>query len=203
VTVVTDKDSYACGHAIVAAGAWMPGLLGGAFAKPLRVVPQSVFWFEPARDDAAAFSPERFPIFIWRYGQNDEEHFYGIPDVGGGLKLATEQFERTIQPDAERPTPTQSDASRMFERHIHGRLSGVTSTCVRATTCLYTVSGDFGFIVDRHPDRERVFVASPCSGHGFKHAPAVGEALVEWALEGRSRLDLSAFSLTRIGHMKQ
>jgi sarcosine oxidase len=40
-------------------------------------------------------------------------------------------------------------------------------------------------------------VASPCSGHGFKHSPAIGEALAELALAGQSRLDLTPFSLAR------
>jgi sarcosine oxidase len=40
-------------------------------------------------------------------------------------------------------------------------------------------------------------IASPCSGHGFKHSPAIGEALADWALERDGRHDLSAFRLSR------
>ena len=49
------------------------------------------------------------------------------------------------------------------------------------------------------PDSERVMVASPCSGHGFKHSAAIGEALADWATKGESRHDLSAFGLARFG----
>jgi sarcosine oxidase len=76
-------------------------------------------------------------------------------------------------------------------------LPGVGPRCLRATTCLYTVTPDFGFVIDRHPESERILIASPCSGHGFKHSPAIGEALAEWALEGESRLDLGPFRLAR------
>jgi sarcosine oxidase len=64
-------------------------------------------------------------------------------------------------------------------------------------SCLYTVTPDFAFVIDVHPDSPRVIVASPCSGHGFKHSAAVGEALSELVTAGSSRIDLSAFSLRR------
>lgn len=68
---------------------------------------------------------------------------------------------------------------------------------LRGTVCLYTNTPDGHFIVDRHPKSERVILASPCSGHGFKFASAVGEALADLALDGKSALDLSLFRLER------
>jgi len=68
---------------------------------------------------------------------------------------------------------------------------------VRATTCLYTVTPDFGFVVDRHPQWRSVIVASPCSGHGFKHSAALGEALADLALERPPQFDLTAFAWSR------
>jgi len=70
---------------------------------------------------------------------------------------------------------------------------------VRATTCLYTVTKDFGFVVDRHPTHDRIIVASPCSGHGFKHSAALGEAISDLALGMKSRFELGAFALSRFG----
>ena len=52
---------------------------------------------------------------------------------------------------------------------------------------------------DALPGSARVIVASPCSGHGFKHSAAIGEALAQRVIDGASRIDLSAFSLTRFG----
>ncbi len=195
VTVVTNAATYAAARVIVTAGAWLPQLLGGAFAKVLRVYPQTLYWFAP--DDAAAFRPERFPIFIWRHGAGEHDHFYGFPVVGEGVKLATEQFTHTVDPDDAREAPSAGDAQRMHEAQVGGRLLGVSSRCVRAVTCLYTVTPEFGFLIDRHPEWEQVLVASPCSGHGFKHSAAIGEALAERATTGTSRLDLAPFSLAR------
>jgi sarcosine oxidase len=200
-TVVTNGATYTAGHVIVTAGAWVPQLLGGVFAKLLRVYPQTLYWFDP--DDAAAFAPGRFPIFIWRHGAGEDDHFYGFPVVGEGVKLATEQFAHTLGPDDVRAVPSAADAMRMYEAQVHGRLIGVSPRCVRAVTCLYTATPGFGFVIDRHPDWERVLVASPCSGHGFKHSAAIGEALAERAITGSSRLDLAPFSLARLGPATQ
>src|SRR6185436_17619169 len=116
----------------------------------LRVYPQTLYWFAP--DDAAPFKPGRFPIFIWRHGAGEHDHFYGFPVVGEGVKLATEQFTHTIAPDDARPAPTSADpermydAQRMHDAQVRGRLLGVSARCVRAVTCLYTVTPGFGFL---------------------------------------------------------
>ena len=55
-------------------------------------------------------------------------------------------------------------------------------------TCLYTVTPDSHFLIDRHPRNERVLVVSPCSGHGFKHSAGIGEAVAELATAGAQRV---------------
>ena len=74
---------------------------------------------------------------------------------------------------------------------------GIGPRCVKAATCLYTVTPDAGFVIDRHPEHPQIVLVSPCSGHGFKHSAAIGEAVAEWVTEGKSRLDLAPFSLGR------
>lgn len=196
VTVNTNDGVYKAARVIVTAGAWISHLLGGVYAKLLRVYPQTMYWF--AVHDEMAFAPGRFPIFIWRHGVGDDDHFYGFPVVSQGMKMATEQFTRTIDPDEARPMPSVADAQRMHEAQVRDRLSGVSARCVRAVTCLYTVTPGFRFLVDRHPDWENVLVASPCSGHGFKHSAAIGEALAERVLTGTSRLDLGPFTTSGV-----
>ena len=195
VTVVTSTGTHTAERVVVTAGAWAPQLLGGVYAKVLRVYSQTLFWFAP--DDDEAFTPGGFPIFIWRHGAGEDDHFYGFPVIDEGVKLATEQFTHTVEPDGDRPAPPAGDAQRMHDAQVRGRLLGVSSRCVRAATCFYTVAPGFGFVIDRHPEWERVLVASPCSGHGFKHSAAIGEALAERVTDGASRLDLTPFSLAR------
>jgi sarcosine oxidase len=198
-TVVTDSDTYSAGHVIVTAGAWTPQSLGDAFRKVLRVCQQTMYWFAP--ETGSDFAPGRFPIFIWRHGPGEDDHFYGFPVAGDGVKVATEQFAVTTAPDAARsaygPGEADAEAQRMHQTHVRPRLASVSDRCLRSVTCLYTVTPDFGFIIDRHPEWDRVLVASPCSGHGFKHSAAIGAALAEQAIDGRSRIDLTPFSLGR------
>ena len=87
----------------------------------------------------------------------------------------------------------------MYDNYVAPRILGVSPRCLKAVACLYTVTPDFGFVIDAHPDSERVLIASACSGHGFKHSPAVGEALAQRLIDGASTVDLSAFSLARFG----
>lgn len=56
---------------------------------------------------------------------------------------------------------------------------------------------DSGFIIDDLPGCPAALVVSACSGHGFKHSAAVGEAVADRVTRGQSRIDLSAFSLAR------
>jgi sarcosine oxidase len=66
-----------------------------------------------------------------------------------------------------------------------------------AKTCLYTMTPDGDFIIDRMPGAPSIIVASPCSGHGFKFAPVIGEILADLAITGTTRHDISRFSMGR------
>jgi sarcosine oxidase len=195
VRVETPAGPLDTGTVVLAAGAWLPSLVPELDGR-LTVVRQVQFWFDPD-GDPAPFA--RLPIFIWLHGERPEDLFYGFPAVDGadgGVKVATETFGTSSTPEAVDRSVASAEASEMHRAHVAGRLAGLSARCRRAEACLYTVAPDFGFVVDALGD-DRVLVVSACSGHGFKHAPAVGEALAARAL-GRSPLvDLGAFRLDR------
>jgi sarcosine oxidase len=198
VTVTTDRGRYGADKLIIAAGPWLPQLVDARLAQHFRVYRQIMFWFDL---DAPldAFVSQRAPVFIWEL-QGRKQGIYGLPAIdgpGGGVKIATEQFASAITADAAVQTVSGEEKRSMHENYVAPYLSGVSARCVKALSCLYTVTPDFGFVIDVHPDSRRVLLASPCSGHGFKHSPAVGEALAELVTAGASRLDLGAFSLRR------
>ena len=85
-----------------------------------------------------------------------------------------------------------------YERKVRRYLRGVTPTCVRAEACLYTTTPDEDFLIDVHDDSDDVLLVSACSGHGFKHSAALGEAVAEWAAVGRSTLSLEPFRRQRL-----
>jgi sarcosine oxidase len=197
--VTTDKGSYAADRVILAAGPWLPELIKGQVARLFKVNRQVLYWFD-ARN-IAPFLPGRFPIFIWEL-RGTRQGVYGFPAINGekgGVKVATEQYENATTPDQAGREVSPDEITKMFETCVRQYFPGLNSDCVRTATCLYTVTPDFGFVVDTHPKFERVIVASPCSGHGFKHSAALGEALAERIVDGKSALDssLSAFLLSR------
>ena len=55
----------------------------------------------------------------------------------------------------------------------------------------------YHFLIDFHPESPQTLIASPCSGHGFKFASAIGEILAELLVDGRSRLNIDLFRLDR------
>ena len=67
----------------------------------------------------------------------------------------------------------------MHKDYVEGRLPGISDRYRAAVSCLYTTTPDSNFVIDVHPDNDRIMITSPCSGHGFKHSAAIGEALAE------------------------
>ncbi len=182
-------------QAVITAGPWVAELAGSALADRTRVYRQVLQWY-PC-DDPAIFAPERFPVFIWMYGEQDSDYLYGFPAFDGqDVKLATEFFETPTTADTVERSVSPAESQAMYDRHVAGRISGLARDASRAQTCLYTVTPDSRFIVDRLPGHDRVAAVSACSGHGFKHSAGLGEAVAEWVLTGASTIDLTPFRLS-------
>ena len=90
-----------------------------------------------------------------------------------------------------------AEQESVYRNFVAPCFPAVGAKCVKSAVCLYTVTDDFGFVVDRHPEFARIIVASPCSGHGFKHSAALGEAISGLVRGEISRFDLGAFSFAR------
>ena len=198
VTVTTEHGAYAADQLIVTAGPWVKEWVAPALGAHLAIHRQVLLWFD-VDGPVTPFLPENFPVFIWEL-QKKRQGIYGFPAIDGargGLKVATEQYDEQTTVDAVERTVTDAEIRQTYDDYVAPYLRGVSPRCVKAATCLYSVTPDFGFIIDRLPGAARVLIASPCSGHGFKHSVAIGEALSELVLDGASRIDLSAFALNR------
>ncbi len=86
----------------------------------------------------------------------------------------------------------------MHAGHVAGRLHGARAAPARSAACLYTVTPDSGFVIDRHPDDDRIIVVSACSGHGFKHSAGIGHAVAQLACGERGDIDLQPFRFGRL-----
>jgi len=81
---------------------------------------------------------------------------------------------------------------RLLSRHIPGALGPIIYT----KTCLYTLTPDRDFVLDRLPDYPGALVAIG-GGHGFKFASVVGKILAELAVDGRTGHELTPFRIDR------
>ena len=188
-TLVADK-------VIVCAGMWSANLLGEPFSALLKVCRQTLYWFRLAEP---TIFPEVSPSFILAHGPGEADICYGFPPIPGegSMKIATEQYVALNSIDALDRTVSAAEVDEMYRKQVAGNIAGVTSELVKARVCTYTVTPDFGFIIDDHPTLDNVTVVSACSGHGFKHSAAIGEAVAQRCVSGASQIDLSAFSLSR------
>jgi sarcosine oxidase len=198
VTVVTDHDRYRAQRLIVAAGAWLPTLVDARLAQHFKVYRQQIYWFE-IDGDPAPFLPAAMPVFIWEL-QGRPHGSYGFPALDGphgGVKVGTEQFEIETTADTLDTPASAADIAAFHAEIVAPFIAGLAPRCLKAVSCLYTVTSDFGFVIDCHPDSDRVLIVAPCSGHGFKHSPAIGEAAATWASDGLLPAGFEAFGLAR------
>ena len=195
-------DRFYAAEAVLAAGAWSAGLLGGVLAPRLTVTRQALHWFEPVV--ASEFAPGRFPAFIWLHGDGLEDGFYGFPIPPGtqGVKLGAEQYSSTTpDPDTLRRDVGAEEAQATFHDHIDGRILGLRPHPLRSATCLYTCTPDGDFLIARAPENDRVLLVSACSGHGFKHSAGLGEAMAELLVAAEAAPNLATFDARRLGAM--
>ncbi len=193
VVVETERGTYHAAHLIISAGMWISALVASEVARPLKVQRNVLYWFSPARDPAQ-FTPERFPVFL---GELEPGLlWYGFPDTGDGFKVALHHVGPSTTPDTvDRSVHAEE---RDYMRSLLQRFLPAANGALRETqVCTYTTTPDQHFIIDWHPTADRVIVASPCSGHGFKFASAIGEVLVDLVVSRKSRFDLTPFALGR------
>ena len=178
VRLSTDLGEYRARRLVVTAGPWLPGLLGQTWAGRFTVRRQALFWFA-AKRSAGRFEPGRFPVFIWELAGHAQP-IYGFPAIdgaGGGIKIASEQHETATTPETVDREVGPGEAHALFQAQVRPYFPDLSGECVKAVACLYTMTADCGFVIEAHPLMPSVIVASPCSGHGFKHSAAIGERL--------------------------
>lgn len=179
---------------IVSAGAWAAELLP-ELAPHLTLLRQVLCWYDPKIP--RNFALGAFPVFLL---ESPEDVIYGFPDFAGtGFKCAS-HHGRTILPRANDARQDAGPADEARTRHMLERyLPSAAGPLKAMKTCIYTMTPDEDFILDRLPADPRIIVASPCSGHGFKFASMIGETLAEMAAGRELALDISRFRLSRFG----
>jgi sarcosine oxidase len=162
-------DELAADVVVVTAGSWVNELLEEPL--PVKVTRETLCYFHPAGDgpvpSVVSFKPERHT-----------HDMYSLADPKYGVKVGAHHAGVEVDPNVPGdPEPRLIEQITDWARRTY-RLADPEP--IGAETCLYTTTADESFVVER---RGRVVVGSPCSGHGFKFAPAIGERLADLVLD--------------------
>lgn len=194
--VLADGTRVAARCVVVAAGAWVEPLLAGQVGLPtIRIEQQQIFHF-PRLDTAAP----PWPSVIHEPQGSPVYHLAGGRDGGAGddRKIAEHVSGKFTTAD-ERDGLVDPDARQRVIAYVQRWLPGLDPTPRGEATCLYTETPSEDFILDRVGD---LVVCSPCSGHGAKFAPLIGEYvadLVTGAGDVPNRFRLAAHRAGRVG----
>ena len=191
ITVETDRGSFSAGRLIVTPGAWAPQLLAGLGLR-LEVRRKPLFWYE-CPDEYHVNSG--FPGYLF---EMPEGIFYGFPQIDEqGIKIAEHTAGDIVTDPLLVDRELHDRDQKMVEMFLERHLPHVSRNLQEHAVCMYTCTPDEQFIVDRHPQHPQVAFAAGLSGHGFKFTPALGQALVELAIDGRTELPIEFLSASR------
>lgn len=195
---LTDGSILHTARLVLATGAWTPRL-APSLASLLTVTRQVQTWLTPAQPDAAR--PDRLPG--WLVDRPGQRPLYGIPAdperPGSPLaKVAIHGSDTVVRPDEVDRTVGAADEAAVLDA-LRAEVPGLMGPIREASVCLYTSTPDGHFVVDTLPDTPEVAVVAGLSGHGFKMAPALGQALADLATDGRTDLPVDFLALSRFG----
>ena len=189
VVVRTDQARFSSQKLVITAGAWANQLLGD-LGIPLRIVAKHQYWF----NQTTSSSDSQPPTFFFELPSG---YFYGFPSISEkGVKVArhsggtewTEPRSLEIQDDDDRHLVTQ---------FIDSFTTTIETQLLDQQACMYTLSPDEHFIIDFHPSSQDVVFVAGLSGHGFKFAPVLAEAVSELVLSGDCSLPIGFLKLDR------
>ena len=154
---------------VFACGPWLPKVFPELLGERIRPTRQAVIYFgAPAGD--SRFGPAVTPAWV-----DFAAGIYGIPDLEHrGVKVGLDRHGPPFDPDSdERVVDAASiGAARSWLRRRVPALAD--APVVESRVCQYENTDTGDFLIDRHPALDNVWIAGGGSGHGFKHAPAIG-----------------------------
>jgi sarcosine oxidase len=194
VTVETDRGHYAADQLVITAGAWAGELLAD-LGVPFEVRRKPLYWwrtiFNHYRADAGC------PGFLYDL---PEGCFYGIPQVDTfGVKVAQHTGGAVVSDPLAVNRQIDATDQQAVARFVGHYLPAAMAECVDHTVCMYTMTPDAHFVVDRHPEFPQVVFAAGLSGHGFKFTCVLGEILSQLALDGRTPQPIEFLAVNRPG----
>ena len=189
---LADGEKIQARKLILSLGPWFKQVLEG-LGVPLRIQRNVQVWFAPSTN---SYRSPGFPAFLVdRPGL--PAPLYGFPDFGDGVKAAFHgSGDLTTADELDREVEIAHDVAPVA-RAMDDWMPGAAATFREAKPCMYSLTPDSHFVVDRHPTHADVVLCGGFSGHGFKFAPVIGEIAADLALDGGSRHRIDFLSLKR------
>jgi len=177
---------------IITGGAWSNQLLVD-LNLPLKLKRKTLAWFKLKKSQTPNSGTPCFAYHI------DGHFFYGFPSLDGQTVKIAEHFsgEEISTPDQKKLDSIPESELKLLQKFIEAHLPKVSSNLEKYATCLYTMTPDEHFIIDRHPSHPNIVFAAGFSGHGFKFVPVIGEILSELTLDGRTNHQIDFLGLKR------
>jgi monomeric sarcosine oxidase len=192
VEVQTNRGRYTAARLVVCGGAWSGRILAD-LDLPLVIRRKVVAWYE-SRPPGYRVGPD-CPVFCF---DTPDGFFYGFPTPDGRtIKIGEHTGGRPIAaPDALDRVLHETDVAPLA-RFIEAHLPASTTRVIEHSVCMYTMTPDEHFIIDRHPNHANVFLACGFSGHGFKFGSVVGSILADWVTRDNTDECIEFLSLKR------
>ncbi|MDH3716906.1 MAG: N-methyl-L-tryptophan oxidase, partial [Planctomycetota bacterium] len=172
ISVQCSGETYTADRLVIAAGAWASELLADLGIR-LRVLRKHLHWY--ACSDPRYHADRGCPLFFYETAAG---YFYGFPQHDTrGVKVAEHSGGETVTDPVRVSRDVDAMDRRRVEEFLQAHLTGVSTQPTDHTVCLYTMSPDEHFIVDRHTRHAHVVFAAGLSGHGFKFTSVLGQAL--------------------------
>jgi len=192
--VETNLGNYKAEKLVFSSGAWITKLLP-TLKLPIKIERQVLFWFSP-RKNPDKFKSINMPNSGWDL--DNGLSFYTMPNLENrGFKVAMHHNGEFVDPDTLIRESNDSDL-KMVRDFLEEYIPDGNGELIDSKVCMYTDTPDQDFLIDSHPDDENIIICSPCSGHGFKFTPAIGEICSSLIINNSTKFDLDKFSLERL-----
>ena len=166
-TRVEALDEVDAGAVVVTAGPWVKRFFPDL---PVRTTRETVAYFR--RGGAP------LPSIVQLDPESRGHALYSVHDPVHGLKAGVHHAGAEADPDE--PGEPDGGLAEQIVEWVGRTYPDADPEPVAVETCMYTTTADEHFILER---RGRVVIGSPCSGHGFKFAPAIGKRLAQMAAD--------------------
>ncbi|WP_085695367.1 MULTISPECIES: N-methyl-L-tryptophan oxidase [unclassified Pseudomonas] len=196
--LITDTGTFNASKVILATGGWF-----NHFARkldcPIRLQRSTLSWFK-SLEDPSGYGPSSFPVFTYKSGALDG---WGIPDIDGmGVKVGVssasiEKKQWLDRPEDNKGRQPDDKELQPVSDFVAAALPGLSARPAFARPCMSAQAPDGDFILGQSDRLPGFVLCGGFAGHGFKHAPAVGLAAAQLALEGATTVPIQAFSPDR------